>query len=74
MADDRSPDGGGGRPAGLREVIAVGLGAVIVVLGAAVVTAILPPDLQAIVFRTPLVIAVLIAGTAVALWLVVRGR
>jgi hypothetical protein len=62
------------RQVGLREVILLGLGAVAVVLGAAVVTALLPPDVQALVFRTPLIIAVLIGGTALALWYVVRAR
>jgi hypothetical protein len=62
------------RSVGLREVVLVGLGAVAIVLGAAVVTAILPPDVQALVFRTPLMIAVLIGGTALALWYVVRAR
>ena len=62
------------RQAGLREVLLVGLAAVCVVLGAAMVTAILPGDLQSIVFRSPLMIGVLIVGTAVALWLVVVRR
>lgn len=65
---------GGGRPVGLREVLIVGLGAVAVVLGAAVFTAVLPTDLQTILFRTPLIIGLLIGGTALALWLVVRQR
>jgi hypothetical protein len=70
---DRTPDGGG-RQVGLREVLVVGLAAVAVVLGAAIATALLPADLQGIVFRTPFIIAVLIGGTALALWLVVRQR
>ncbi len=65
---------GDGRPVGLREVLIVGLGAVAVVLGAAVFTAVLPTDLQTILFRTPLIIGLLIGGTALALWLVVRQR
>jgi FtsH-binding integral membrane protein len=70
---DRVP-GADGRHAGLREVLAVAGAAVAIVLGAAILTALLPPELQSIVFRTPLLIAVLVAGTAIALWLVVRPR
>jgi FtsH-binding integral membrane protein len=62
------------RQAGLREVVLVSLAAVGVVLGAAVVTALLPPDLQSVVFRSPLVIGVLVVGTIVALWLVAARR
>jgi FtsH-binding integral membrane protein len=68
-----APDGNG-RTVGARQVLGVGLAAVAVVLGAAVLTALLPSELQAVIFRTPLVIVVLVAGTAAALWLVVRGR
>lgn len=62
------------RQAGLREVVLVGLAAVGVVLGAAVVTALLPGDLQSVVFRSPLMIGILVAGTAIALWLVIARR
>ena len=40
----------------------------VVVLGAAIATSLLPADGQAIVFRTPLLIVVLLIGTAAALW------
>jgi hypothetical protein len=68
------PPAGSDRQVGLRDVILLGLGAVAVVLGAAVVTAVLPSDIQELIFRTPLIIAVLIGGTALALWYVVRAR
>jgi len=70
---DRAPEDDGAR-VGWRQVIAVGLGTIAVVLGAAVLTALLPSDLQAVVFRTPLVIVILVGGTAMALWLVTRRR
>ena len=47
---------------------------VVVVLVAAVLTSILPADAQAVVFRTPLLIFVLIIGTAFALWRIARPR
>ena len=43
-------------------------------LGAAFVTSLLPADAQEIVFKTPLLIVVLIVGTAVALWQIARPR
>jgi 4-amino-4-deoxy-L-arabinose transferase-like glycosyltransferase len=66
-ASDRSP--------GLREALVVGGLAVVVVLLAASVTFLLPPDVGAVVFRTPLLILVLVVGTAVVLWRITRpGR
>lgn len=62
------------RAIGLREVVAAAAVSVVVVLGAAVVTSLLPPDGQAIVFRTPLLIFVLVIGTAAALWRISRPR
>ena len=62
------------RAIGLRDVLlAAGL-SVIVVLGAAVVTSFLPPEAQAVVFRTPLLIVILLVGTAAALWRIARPR
>jgi hypothetical protein len=58
-ASDRSP--------GLREALVVGGLTVVVVLAAAVVSFLLPADVGAIVFRTPLLILVLIVGTALVL-------
>ena len=61
-----------GRQPGWREVIVVAALAVAVVMGAAVVTSILPTDLQEFVFHTPLAIVVLIVGTAWLLWRIAR--
>ena len=61
----------GGQP-GWREVMMVAGFAVAVVLGAAIVTSILPTDVQEVVFHTPLAIIVLIVGTAWLLWRIAR--
>lgn len=61
----------GGQP-GWREVLLVAGVAVAVVLGAAILTSILPTDLQEIVFHTPLAIVVLIVGTSWLLWRISR--
>jgi hypothetical protein len=64
---DRSP--------GLREALVVGALTVLVVLGAAVLTFVLPADARDVVFRTPLLIVVLVVGTAGVLWRITRpGR
>ena len=64
MADERTdPDRGGSRPPGWREVIVVAVAVVGVALGAAIVTGLLPPAGQDVIFRTPLVIVVLLVGT-----------
>jgi hypothetical protein len=47
---------------------------VAVVLGAAIATSLLPKTFQEIVFRTPLLIIVLIGGTAALLWGIARPR
>ncbi len=65
MAEIRQP--------GLREVLLVAAVIVAVVLLAAVATALLPAEGQAIVFQTPLLIAVLIGGTAFVLWKILRA-
>jgi FtsH-binding integral membrane protein len=62
------------RTLGLREVIATAGICVLVVFGAALVTGLLPAEAQAIVFRTPLLIGVLIVGTGIALWRIARPR
>lgn len=62
------------RPAGWRQVLIVAAVAVGAVLGAAVLTAVLPTDAQRVVFHTPLLIAVLVIGTAVVLWRVATRR
>ena len=60
------------RTPGLREALLVGAVAVAVVLAASVVTFLLPPDARDVVFRTPLLILVLIVGTAGVLWRITR--
>jgi hypothetical protein len=45
---------------------------VVAVLAAAVMTFLLPPDARDVVFRTPLLILVLIVGTAGVLWRITR--
>ena len=62
------------RTIGLREVLLVAGLTVAVVLGAAIATSLLPKELQEIVFRTPLLIVVLIGGTAALLWGIARPR
>ncbi len=61
-----------GKQPGWREVLVVAGIAVAVVLGAAVLTSILPTDLQEVVFHSPLVVVVLIGGTAWLMWRISR--
>jgi FtsH-binding integral membrane protein len=61
------------RQTGIREVLLVAAAVVITVLVAAGVTALLPADGQAVVFHTPLLILVLIGGTALVLWRILRS-
>ena len=61
-----------GRQAGWREVLIVAGVAVAVVLGAAILTSLLPEAFQTIVFHTPLAIVVLVVGTAWLLWRISR--
>jgi hypothetical protein len=69
---DRVPSSG--RQPGWREVGLVAVAVVAVVLGAAVLTSILPTAWQEIVFHTPLAILVLIVGTGWLLWRISRQR
>jgi hypothetical protein len=62
----------GTRAPGLREALLIGAVTVLVVLGAAVLTFLLPADARDVVFRTPLLILVLIVGTALVLWRITR--
>jgi FtsH-binding integral membrane protein len=62
------------RVLGLREVLITAGVVVAVVLAAAFGTSLLPADAQQVVFRTPLLIVVLIVGTVVALWRIARPR
>ncbi len=66
-ANAPAPSGGRSRSVGWREVLLVAVAVVGIVLGLAVGTSLLPADAQRIVFRTPLLIVVLIAGTAIVL-------
>ena len=57
----------------LREVLLVAAAVIVAVLVAAGVTALLPSEGQGVVFHTPLLILVLIAGTALVLWRILRS-
>ena len=57
---------------GIREVLVVAAVVIAIVLAAAWATAILPRDLQGLVFHTPLLIVVLLGGTAIVLWRILR--
>jgi heme A synthase len=59
---------------GWREVFLVALGIVAVVLGAAALTSLLPAGIQNAIFHGPVLILVLIVGTAWLLWRIGRGR
>ena len=61
------------RQPGLREVLLVAAAVIVAVLVAAGVTALLPSEGQGVVFHTPLLILVLIAGTALVLWRILRS-
>jgi hypothetical protein len=61
------------RQPGVREVLLVAAVVVIVVLTAAAVTAVLPSGVQAVVFHTPLLILVLLGGTAFVLWRILHA-
>ena len=63
-----------GRQPGWRDVLIVAVGVVAVVLGLAFATSLLPTQAQDFVFRTPLLIIVLIVGTGWWLWRVSRRR
>jgi uncharacterized membrane protein YqjE len=68
-------DDGTIRRPGLRDALLVGLAVVGVVALAAVITWVLPPEGRDVVFRTPLLIGVLIVGTGFVLWRITRpGR
>ncbi len=62
------------RSVGWREVLIVGAVAVGVVLGAAILTSVLPTEAQRLIFHTPLLIAVLILGTGFVLWRIAARR
>ncbi|HEV8546801.1 MAG TPA: hypothetical protein VGQ64_10945 [Candidatus Limnocylindrales bacterium] len=60
------------RVLGLRHVVFAAGMCVVVVAASAAITWLLPPDLRSVVFRTPLLIVILILGTALALWRIAR--
>ncbi len=66
MAD--VPGSGDRRSIGWREVAIVGAVAVGGVLGAAILTSVLPADVQRVIFHTPVLIGVLVLGTGLVLW------
>ena len=59
---------------GLREVVLVAAAVVAVVLGAAVVTSLLPTSIQDAILYGPVLIIVLIVGTGWLLWRISRGH
>ncbi len=80
MAEGRGVETGGGRlsgprrAAGWREVLIVAAVAVGVVLGAAILTSVLPTDAQRVIFHTPVLIGVLVVGTGLVLWRIAARR
>ena len=74
MADPApDPRPASSRQPGAREVLLVAAIVVVAVLAAAALTAVLPRDAQSVVFHTPLLIVVLVLGTAVVLWRILRA-
>lgn len=59
---------------GVRQVVLVAAAATAIVLGAAVLTGVLPEPVQRLVFHAPLTILVLLIGTAYVLWRVATHR
>jgi hypothetical protein len=59
---------------GLPQVLLVAAAVVAVVLGAAFLTSLLPDGIQAAIFQGPVLIIVLIGGTAWLLWRISRPR
>lgn len=69
---DRLPATASRQP-GLREVLLVAGVVVVVVLAADALTNVLPSDLQNVIVHTPLAIVVLVLGTALVLWRILRA-
>ena len=59
---------------GWRQVALVGVAVVAVVLAAAFLTGFLPTPIQQAIFHGPVLIGVLIVGTAWVLWRISQGR
>lgn len=64
----------GARAVGWREVLIVAAVAVGAVLGAAILTSVLPTDAQRLIFHTPLAIVFLVLGTSFVLWRIAARR
>jgi uncharacterized membrane protein len=62
------------RQPGWPQVALVAAGVVAVVIGAALLTGLLPTPIQRAIFHGPVLIGVLIVGTAWLLWRVAHGR
>jgi hypothetical protein len=62
------------RQPGWPQVVLVAVGVVAVVLGAEILTGLLPEDLRLAIRDAPVAIGVLILGTAFVLWHISRGR
>jgi hypothetical protein len=63
-----------GSQPGWRSVLLVAAVVVVAVLGAAVLTSLLPTGIQELIFHGPVLIVVLIVGTGALLWRVARPR
>jgi len=76
LADPRGgPGRSPGRSPGLREALLVGELVVVVVLLAGVATYLLPAEARDLILRGPVLIVVLLGGTAAVLWRISRpGR
>lgn len=75
MVDGRTPPAPDGRSPGLREALLIGELVVVVVLLAGVATYLLPVDARDVILKTPVLILVLLGGTAAVLWRISRpGR
>ena len=68
------PEPRAGPQVGLSQVLLVAAAVVAVVLGAAALTSLLPTEVQQVIFHGPVLIAVLVLGTAWLLWRISRGR
>jgi heme A synthase len=62
------------REPGWPQVLLVAFAVVVVVLGAAFVTGLMPMPIQQAIFHGPVLIAVLIIGTVWLLWRIAHGR
>jgi uncharacterized membrane protein YraQ (UPF0718 family) len=76
VVEERPRNAGPARNAqpGWPQVILVGAAVVVGVLAAAALTGFLPTPIQQAIFHGPVLIVVLIVGTAWLLWRVSRGR